>query len=315
MVGIAHSQITWMGMREENSETKVVALDETRSVTRAAQKIGMSQPGLSTALARLRRHFGDPMFVRTSEGMRPTTRGLQVADEARAVLQRVNEKVLNGPRFVPEEARTEFRFAMPDVAEMVFLPPLIEAFRSVAPHATLHAATYAPQELELAMEAGQVDLAFGYFPDLKSRAFFKQRLMMHGFWCMMRAGHPAAHRLTKTLFSELEHVVVDVPTRSQELVDHYLDRRNIFRKVKLRSTHYLTLPVIVASTDLVATVPGAVGRVFADLGQVVLVKPPYDIPEFPIQQHWHRRYNQDPRNRWLREQLARLFGAGSNWKL
>ena len=113
----------------------VVALDTTRSVTGAAQELGMSQPGLSTALARLRKHFGDPMFVRTSEGMRPTPRGMAVADEARAVLLRVNEKVLNSPRFVPEEATTEFRFAMPDVAEMTFMPRLIEAFRTAAPNA------------------------------------------------------------------------------------------------------------------------------------------------------------------------------------
>jgi DNA-binding transcriptional LysR family regulator len=293
----------------------VAALDATRSVTRAAQSLGMSQPGLSTALARLRRHFADPMFVRTSEGMRPTPRGMAVADEARAMLQRVNEKVLNGPHFVPEETTTEFRFAMPDVGEMTFMPTLIEAFRTSAPHATLHTASYAPKDLELAMESGQVDIAFGYFPDLKSSAFFKQRLMMHGFSCMMRAGHPAARNLTKTLFSELEHVVVDAPTRSLELVDNYLDRRHIYRKVRLRTMHYLTLPVLVASTDLVATVPNAVGRVFADLGQVVQVEPPYDIPKFPIQQHWHRRYDQDARNRWLREQIARLFGSGSNWRI
>jgi DNA-binding transcriptional LysR family regulator len=293
----------------------VVALDETRSVTRAAQNLGMSQPGLSSALARLRRHFGDPMFVRTSQGMRPTPRGVSVAEEARAVLQRVHDKVLSGPRFVAEEAATEFRLAMPDVGEMVFLPALMDAFRTLAPQATIRTTSYGPQELELAMETGQVDIALGYFPDLKSSAFFKQRLRMHGFSCLMRTGHPAAKRLTRALFSELEHVVVEAPTRSQELVENYLDRRNIFRKVRLRSTHYLTLPVIVASSDLVATVPTAVGRVFADLKQIVLVEPPYDIPKFPIQQHWHRRYDQDPRNRWLREQLATLFGGGSSWKL
>jgi DNA-binding transcriptional LysR family regulator len=293
----------------------VVALDATRSVTGAAQELGMSQPGLSTALARLRKHFGDPMFVRTSEGMRPTPRGMAVADEARAVLQRVNEKVLNSPRFVPEETTTEFRFAMPDVAEMTFMPRLIEAFRTAAPNATIHTASYAPRDLELAMEAGQVDLAFGYFPDLKSNAFFKQRLMMHGFSCMLRAGHPAARRLTKAMFSELEHVLVEAPTRSLELVDNYLDRRHIYRKVRLRTMHYLTLPIVVASTDLVATVPSAVGRFFADRGQIVLVEPPYDIPKFPIQQHWHRRYDQDPRSRWLREQIAGLFGPASGWRL
>lgn len=290
----------------------VVALDESRSVTRAALSLGMSQPGLSTALARLRRQFGDPMFVRTSDGMRPTPRGLAVAEEARKVLQRVSDNVLSAPRFVPVETTAEFRLAMPDVAEMTFAPHLIRAFRRLAPLATIQTSSYEPARLELAMETGHVDLALGYFPDLKSNSFFKQRLQMHGFSCIMRTGHPAAHHLTKNLYSELEHVVVDNPIRSQELVDDYLDRRRIFRQVRLRTTHYLTLPVIVAATDLVATVPTAAGQLFARLGQIELVTPPYKIPKFPIQQHWHRRYDQDPRNRWLRELVASLFGAGSD---
>ncbi len=293
----------------------VLAMDETRSVTRAAQNLGMSQSGLSTALARLRLHLEDPMFVRTSEGMRPTPRALVIADEARKVLQRVNENMLNGQQFVAAETKTEFRIALPDVAELVFIPPLIESMRTLAPHATIRTASYEPQRLEHEMESGQVDIALGYFPDLTSNSFFKQRLMMHGFSCMMRTGHPAAKNLTKTLFSELGHATVEAPIRSQELVDNYLDRRNIFRDVKLRTTHFLTLPVIVAASDLVATVPSAVGHVFASLGQIQLVEPPYRIPKFPIQQHWHRRYDQDPRNRWLREQLASLFGPTSTWRV
>ncbi|QFZ85156.1 LysR family transcriptional regulator [Variovorax paradoxus] len=288
----------------------IAALDETRSVTRAAQKLKMSQPGLSSALVRLRQQFGDPLFVRAAGGMQPTARGLELADEARAMLHRIHEKVLKAPFFVAAEAKTEFRFAMQDVGEMVFLPTLVEAFRSLAPHATFQAASYSPRELEVAMEAGQVDLALGYLPDLRSSAFLKQRLMLHGFSCILRAGHPVASHLTKAAFSELEHVVVESPTRSQELVDNYLDRRNIVRKVRLRSTHFLTLPIIVASTDMIATVPTPVGRVFAGTDRVVVVAPPYQIPKFPIQQHWHRRYDQDPRNRWLREQVALLFGRG-----
>ncbi|HBT33456.1 MAG TPA: LysR family transcriptional regulator [Pusillimonas sp.] len=292
-----------------------VALDETRSVTQAAEKLGMSQSGLSTALARLRRQFDDPMFVRSSGGMLPTPRGLSVANEARSVLNQIDEKVLNRPHFVPEETETEFRLATPDIGEMVFLPKLMEALRSSAPRATIQTAPYAPQELELAMEAGQVDIALGYLPNLKSNAFFKQRLVMHGFSCMVRAGHPATKGLTKELFSQLEHVVVEAPTRSQELVDNYFDQRNIQRNVRLRSTYYLSLPVIISSTDLIATVPTAVGRVFAALNQVVLIDPPYNIPKFPIHQHWHRRYDNDFRNRWLREQVFKLFGSGSNWRL
>jgi len=292
-----------------------VALDETRSVTQAAEKLGMSQSGFSTALARLRRQFEDPMFVRSSGGMLPTPRGLSVANEARSVLNQVDEKVLNRPHFVPEETETEFRLATPDIGEMVFLPKLMEALRSSAPRATIQTAPYAPQELELAMEAGQVDIALGYLPNLKSNAFFKQRLVMHGFSCMVRAGHPATKGLTKELFSQLEHVVVEAPTRGQELVDNYFDQRNIQRNVRLRSTYYLSLPVIISSTDLIATVPTAVGRVFAALNQVVLIDPPYNIPKFPIHQHWHRRYDNDFRNRWLREQVFKLFGSGSNWRL
>lgn len=293
----------------------VAALDETRSVTRAAERLGMSQPGLSTALARLRRYFDDPMFVRTSTGMRPTTRGLAVAQEAREVLKRIRENVFDTPCFSPSETSTQFHLVMPDVAEMIFAPRLIHAFRLLAPNVSIRTSSYEPQRLEAAMETGQVDIAFGYFPNLLSNSFFKQRLMMHGFSCMLRSGHPAAKHLTKTLFSELEHVVVDNPIRSQELADNFLDRRNIFRKVKMRTTHYLTLPMLVASTDLIATVPTAVGLVFANLGQVELVPTPYDIPKFPIQQHWHKRYDHDPRNRWLREQLYLLFGPGSGWQL
>lgn len=298
-----------------NLLSTVVALDEARSVTKAAEKLGMSQSGLSTALARLRRHFDDPMFVRSSGGMLPTPRGLAVANEARAVLSQIDEKVLNRPHFVPEETQTEFRLATPDIGEMVFVPKLMDALRTLAPRATVRTVSHAPQELELAMEAGQVDLALGYLPDLRSNAFSKQRLVMHGFSCMVRAGHPATKGLTREIFSQLEHVVVEAPIRSQELVDNYFDQRNIERNVRLRSTHYLTLPVIIASTDFIATVPTAVGRVFAALNQVALIDPPYNIPKFPIHQHWHRRYDSDFRNRWLREQIFRLFGSGSNWRL
>lgn len=296
-----------------NLLTIVAAIDETRSVTRAAQALGMSQPGLSTALARLRLQFGDPMFVRTSRGMEATPRGSVVAAEARKVLQCVNQRILNAPQFIASEARTEFKFAMPDIAEMIFAPWILKAFQQHAPHAVMRTTSYEPARLEQAMEAGEIDLAFGYFPDLKGSSFFQQRLLMHGFSCMMRAKHPAASRLTKAVFSELEHVVVEAPIRSQELIERYFERHRIARRIAMRTTHYLTLPVIVAESDLVATVPSAVGMVFAKLGKVELLKVPYPLPTFPIRQHWHRRFDKDPRNQWLRGLIARLFGPSSQW--
>lgn len=293
----------------------VVALDEMRSVTRAAHRLGMSQPGLSTALKRLREHFGDPMFVRTTEGMRPTARGVTVAEEARAILQRLDAHVLQAPCFVPAETRTQWRFSMPDVGEICFLPSLLAALSTLAPHATLYTSSQEPARLEQAMESGQVDLALGYYPDLKSNRFFKQQLMVHGFSCMLRAGHPAASCMTQALYSELEHVVVETPIRSQELADYFLERRKVFRRIRLRTPHFLTLPQLVAQSDLVATVPTALASLFARQGLVQLVEPPYALPRFPIQLHWHRRYDKDPRNQWLRAQVQHLFGPQSGWSI
>ena len=291
------------------------AIEETRSVTRAAQLLGLSQPGLSTALARLRLQFGDPMFVRTSLGMEATPRGMVVVAEARKVLQRVNQRILNTPEFIPSEATTEFRFAMPDIAEMRFAPTIIKAFKELAPHAVMRTSVYEPGRLEQAMETGEVDLAFGYFPDLKGSNFFQQRLITHSFSCMMRVSHPAASGLTPSVFTDLDHVVVEAPIRSQELIERYFEQHGIVRRIAMRTTHYLTLPVIVAESDLVATVPSAVGAVFAKLGTVELVAPPYRVPTFPIRQHWHRRFDKDPRNQWLRELIATLFGPTSQWTL
>jgi DNA-binding transcriptional LysR family regulator len=160
---------------------------------------------------------------------------------------------------------------------------------------------------------GQIDLAIGYYPDMKSTSLFKQRLVMHGFSCMMRKGHPAAKRLTKAVFSELEHVVVENASRTQEMVDIYLDKRKIYRKVRIRTAHYLSLPMIVTSSDLIATVPTAAGQIFASMAKVQLVDLPYSMPQYAVQQYWHRRFDNDPRSRWLRQQVSELFKTQSAW--
>jgi DNA-binding transcriptional LysR family regulator len=253
------------------------------------------------------------MFVRTSRGREATPRGAAVVAQAHKILRRVNQRILNTPRFAPEEAKTEFSFAMPDVGEMLFTPTIMRAFQQHAPHAVMRSSSYAPAQLEQAMESGAVDLALGYFPDLKGSSFFQQRLITHGFSCMLRAGHPAARTLTREAFGALEHVVVEAPIRSRDLIERYFERHGIARRIAMRTTHYLTLPMIVADSDLIATVPSAIGTVFAKLGKVELVPAPYRIPTFPICQHWHRRFDQDPRNEWLRQQIARLFGPTSGW--
>ena len=288
----------------------LVALAAARNVTQAAHALDMSQSGFSTALARLRRRFDDRLFVRTAEGMVPTPRAARMIATAQEVLARVADGVLQQPGFDPATARTEFRLAMADVAEIVFLPRLLKHLQKVAPHASVSCVSLSPALLKQAMAAGEVDLALGYFPDLDSQASFQQSLYSHTYACMVRRGHRLVGKgLTEKSYAEHGHAVVASPARSNELFDRFLEKRAIKRRVVLQTPHHLSLPAIIESTDLLATVPLATGARFVQLGTVELIRLPFEPPSFSVQQHWHPLVHKDPRSRWLRLQIADLFSA------
>lgn len=293
----------------------LVALEQSRSVTRAAEILGMSQSGFSTALMRLRRAFNDELFVRTPEGMAPTPRAIEMARTASAVLENVRSGILEAPAFEPSMAQTEFRVVMTDIGEIVFMPRLVPFLRQQAPLASVSCFPAPAGELEGVLERGEADLALGYYPDLSKETFFRQRLYSHTFVCLLRVDHPIKRmRLTEEDFCSLGHVIASAPARSHQLFDRFMESRGLQRHVVLRTPHLLALPMIIAASDLIATVPLAVGTVFARYGMVRLVRPPFDPPTFLVQQHWHRRVHKDPRNQWLRSSIAGLFNdAFDEW--
>lgn len=290
-------------------------LERSRSVTRAADALGMSQSGFSTALARLRKRFGDALFVRTPAGMEPTPRARQMIQTAQNVLLQVQDGVLEPPVFDPATARGEFNLAMADVAEIVILPRLLRHLQQHAPHTRVSCGPRTPEVLPGAMEAGDVDLAIGYFPDLGTQAFFQQRLYTHTYACMMRRGHPlAGGRLTEKAYAAAGHAVVSSPARSNTLFEQFLLRRGVERRIVLSTPHHLSLPAIIEATDLLATVPLATGARFAELGMIDLVRLPFKPPTFAVQQHWHRLVQHEPRSTWLRACVAGLFNdATDEW--
>ena len=156
----------------------------------------------------------------------------------------------------------------------------------------------------------------GYFPDLAAQAFYHQRLYRNTFACIVRRGHPLdSGQMTALAFSRLGHVVVTSPSRSANLLESWLKSRRIERNVVLRTPHHLSLPAIIEATDLVGTVPLAVAVWFAQHGAVQVVPLPSRPPVFEVNQHWHRRYHQDARHRWLRQQLSSLFNERSDdWR-
>jgi DNA-binding transcriptional LysR family regulator len=291
----------------------LLALDRTRHVTKAAESLDMSQSGFSSALARLRRHSGDTLFVRTSAGMVPTPRAVVMIQAATNALATVHEGVLAPPPFDPATAETEFRLAMPDLAEIVILPRLLAHLQKTAPNTSVRCEAVAENHLQKALADGEIDLAIGHFPDLSAQVHLSQRLYRHTFACMVRRGHPLeGGKLTTRAFVQLGHVVVISPSRTGRLFETLLQRRGIERRIVLRTSHHLSLPAIIESTDLLATVPLAVGVRFADVNAVQLVPLPFRPEMFDVKQHWHRRYQRDARHRWLRQQVATLFNEASD---
>ncbi|MBN3802052.1 LysR family transcriptional regulator [Paraburkholderia sp. Ac-20336] len=294
----------------------LVAMEDTRNVSRAAEQLGVSQPRVSTALGRLREYFDDPLFVRTSKGMEPTPRALAILPAARDALLRIEKGMLDVQDFEPVTSTHTFSIALSDVGEIVFLPRLLQLFAERAPCANLRSVTLSPSQVERGLESGDVDLAVGYFPDLAGNNFFQQRLFTHRFICLMRSGHPLAKApLTLQQYVASGHAVVRSEGRSQEVLEQYLAKKRINRRAVLETPHFMSLPFILARTDLLATVPHAIGFAYvSEHASIMLVEPPLPLPRFDLRQHWHRKFHNDPRGTWLRGVVSELFNdAMDEW--
>lgn len=300
-----------------NLLTVAVALHDCGSVTKAAESLSMSQPAVSMALNRLRTAIGDPLFVRGATGMTPTPRASRLVASVRPLIAQVRAG-LRDEEFDAASTRTTFTFAMSDVGEMVFLPPLLSRIQQLAPYAKLRTMALSPRDLERALEHGDVDLAIGYFPDLHAKSFMQQRLFLHHFSCLLSARHPVLERgLTRESFLELEHAVVYPEGRSQEIFERFLARQRISRKVVLVTPHFMSLPMIIARSQLVATVPHAIGVFFTRWDEGIrAIPPPFRVPPIVLKQHWHHRFRLDRRHAWLRTQVMELFNDKSDeWSM
>lgn len=294
-----------------------VAVSDANSVSVAARNLGISQPAASSALARLRLAVGDPLFVKTFRGMEPTPRAIEFVATARELLTRVGRDLLSKLSFDPATTREIFTFSMSDIGEMVFLPKLLDYFETHAPHATVRSVSTSPAKVESGLENGEIDLSIGYFPDLKRNNYFQQRLFTHYFVCLLRADHPIkGPKLSLAQFLELSHAVILAEGRSQEIFERFLEKKRIRRKIKLWTQHFMSIPTVIARSDLVVTVPHALGIYFARSGaNVKMVEPPFNIPNIELKQHWHRKYHNDPKVIWLREVVSNLFNdAVDEWK-
>jgi DNA-binding transcriptional LysR family regulator len=295
-----------------------VAMLDAGSVSQAAKTLGISQPSVSESLAKLRHHFDDALFVRSGKGMSPTPRGAEVANAARAVLLQVEQKL--GPRvpFDPARVHRPFTFAMSDVGEMVFLPKLARTLAKASPETPVRSVSMPPQQLAEAMQDGDVDLAVGYIPDLKGGDFFQKRLFTHHFLCLLRSDHPVrGEALTLEQFLNLQHAVVLSEGRSQEILEGHLKELGLVRRVAIYTPHFLSIPALIAHSDMVVTVPHAMGIAYGKPAfGLHVMQLPFASPRIQLRQHWHTKFHKDARNVWLRGIVSELFNASTDeWRL
>jgi DNA-binding transcriptional LysR family regulator len=278
----------------------------------ASRELNISQPALSHSLKRLREQLGDPLFLKVPNGMQATARAKQLAPAVQSALANIRDTICTASCFDPKTSTRTFTLAMSDIGEVDFLPTLMSRLMSDAPLVKIRSVSLAPQDLMPAMQTGSVNLAIGYFPDINSSDIVQQFLFSDSYVCVVRAGHPSVQgHLTAQQFRELPHAVVNSATRTREVVEWSLRQHKIDGREVLHSSHFLSIPMIIASTDLVVLVPGPVGEMFSRFTDLQVLAPPFPIPSFDIKQYWHRTQHADEGNRWLRGIVLELFGGGA----
>ena len=286
------------------------ALAERRSVTRAAEALGLSQPATSAALARLRLLFGDPLFVKAGAQMQPTPRAAQLSGTVRQVLDTVRDEILLARAFEPKQAERLFTLLMPDIGEVNFLPRLLARLAQAAPQVRLRTRALARGAAAEALESGAVDLALGYYPDLQRAGFFQQYLLHNRHVCIVRRNHPGiGERLTLRQFLAAAHVVVR-PDGREHVFEQFLQAHGWSRHVQLEVSHFASLLPIVTGSDLVATIPHALAEAWLAYGGIRIVATPMKVPVVEVHQFWHRRMHKDAAHAWPRAQVFELFAEG-----
>jgi len=284
------------------------AIDRERNITLAAERVGLSQPALSNALARLRKLLNDPLFVRTAKGMEPTPYAVRLSGPIRKACELIDGALKIDASFDPTRTSRKFSVYMTDIGEAVMLPRLLRHLQTFAPRIGINVETIPKHGIQEAMTSGDVDLAVGLFEGLGG-GFFEQRLYRDDFVCIVRADHPTVgNTFSQQQFIDLPHVLVSSGgTGHEAAIEKIVVKQRVKRSVALSVPHFLALPAIVAQTDATGTVPRKLALSFMHSINIKLLTSPIKFPTIEIKQHWHARYHHDPANKWLRSIFAELF--------
>ncbi|HUL05701.1 MAG TPA: LysR family transcriptional regulator [Candidatus Acidoferrum sp.] len=275
------------------------ALVEERSVRRAADRIGLSQSATSHALERLRNLLDDELLVRTSTGMEPTPRALDLAGPVRLALEEI-QGALAAPQFDPARAQRSFTIGVETYETIVVLPRLVDIFRNEAPGLKLLARSASVQDILAGIDQGRIDLGVGLFSELPDR-FMTCRLLSDRYVCAMRSGHPLASvPLTLDAYCKAAHLLVSMSGAPTDPIDHALMRLKRDRDIAMRLPHGLAAVIALARSDMIASMTCGAAKAFSVAGPLVLRDLPFETPLAHFRLVWNRRFKDSPAHMWLR---------------
>jgi DNA-binding transcriptional LysR family regulator len=284
------------------------ALLTERHVTNAARRLGLSQSAVSHALQRLRAHFDDPILVRTTKGMQPTARALELAEPVRDALRQVETVFSSKPNFVPYESEERFVIRIGDTNEFQLLPALLKELAEKAPKVSLVVRHLPPVDTVQGLEEGAVDFAIGAFLQ-HPKSIHSLRLADDRMICALAKTHPMAHkRLTLDAFLSLRQIRVSQDGGDTRFVDDALRADGLERQVVAITPHLLAGLHTVLDSSVAMAVPERMARAFDWENKLVLHELPVGGKRFEWKLYWHRRQDSRPAQRWMRELVTSLYG-------
>ena len=287
------------------------ALVGERNVTRAAARVGVSQPAMSAALSRLRTLFEDPLFLRSASGLLPTPKARELAEPVSQALRQIEGALLPKTRFEPAEGAVTFTVGMSEYPAFLLLPLLAKALATHGPGLSLsvHAINTRDSAIDL-LDAGTIDAAIGVPPTHAEDRIRTRYLMRDEFVTIVRRDHPAVqHGMDMRVFLELSHILVSPEGDRYGFVDQALAYLGKRRTLGLTLPHMFAVPTLVAQTDMASTVMKRVARASPDWPQLAVFEPPVRLPEIAYDLMWHRRNDSHPAQAWLRDQIVALASS------
>jgi DNA-binding transcriptional LysR family regulator len=280
----------------------------TRSISRAAEHLGIAQASASAAIQKLRDHFGDPLFTRTPAGMQPTAYASEIRESIAMVLDLLTKARHSHAQFDPTQARRTFRLCATDIRQLVVLPRLVAAVAQAAPQVRIHADLMS-EDTPRRMFEGRIELAIGHLPHVEA-GFMQRTLFEDDFVCLASARHPRvrAPLALDALLAE-RHVQISVQGTGPSLVDKALAERGLELEIALRVGSYLPVGRIVAESELLAHVPRSLGTALAQREDIQLLDSPVVFSSYPVRLYWHERFHADPGHAWLRQLVAQQYQA------